>query len=228
MSSPVAIEQKIELIQCEIVEMDSLIPDPMNSRVHDDINVGAIAGALHIFNQQTPIVIDKDNIIRKGNGVYQAFKKLGWKHINITRTKLEGNDLIAYGLTDNRTSDLSKWNNSNLVKIFGVLMEDDFKLDQVGWTHADLNEKLQFEDDQKIDFTEDFKLDSSKIPDEHNAHKAKSIKVTPAQRTIIDGAVAQVRENMNDPKMKEGRCIELICADFMQSFHNEHEGSFGE
>lgn len=45
--------------------------------------------------------------------------------------------------------------------------------------------------------------------------KATPIKLNVEQREVIDQAIARVRESEGDPLMTEGRCIELICGDFL-------------
>lgn len=92
------------------VSIDSISQDPANVRMHDERNLAAIAGSLRRFGQQTPIVIDKANVIRKGNGTYEAAKSLGWSHLDVVQTELEGADAVAYAIADNKTSDLSEFN----------------------------------------------------------------------------------------------------------------------
>jgi hypothetical protein len=52
-------------------------------------------------------------------------------------------------------------------------------------------------------------------PSEHDAGKAKPLIVTPAQRETIDRAIETLRLNEGDGQISEGRCIELICAEWL-------------
>lgn len=45
----------------------------------------------------------------------------------------------------------------------------------------------------------------------------KPIQVTSEQREVIERAIAAIRTATDDPEMSEGRCLELICADYMAS-----------
>jgi hypothetical protein len=49
------------------------------------------------------------NLVIAGNGTLEAAKQLGWTTINVIRTKLTGTDLTAFGVADNRSSDLAEW-----------------------------------------------------------------------------------------------------------------------
>lgn len=51
-------------------------------------------------------------------------------------------------------------------------------------------------------------------PKEKGAGK-RSIPITADQWTTISEAIERVRESEGDPEIPEGRCIELICADFL-------------
>ena len=68
------------------VPLDSLHLDPANARRHDERNFEAIKGSLARFRQQKPLVVDRNGMIRAGNGTYLAAKALGWKEIDIVGT----------------------------------------------------------------------------------------------------------------------------------------------
>ena len=123
----------------EYIDIDLLVPDPANLRKHGKKNIDAIKGSLSFFKQQTPIVIDKDNIVRKGNGTLEAAKLLGWKKIWYTRTELTGAELIAYAIADNRTSELAEWDNDALRDTLKVLHDEEFNFDAIGFDEKDFD-----------------------------------------------------------------------------------------
>ena len=51
-----------------IVDIDELVCDPENARIHDDRNMDAIAKSLKRFGPGRSIVVDRDNIVRAGSG----------------------------------------------------------------------------------------------------------------------------------------------------------------
>ena len=101
-------------MKIETLPLSAVIPDPVNVRLHDGRNLDAIRGSLARFGQQKPIVVDSAGVIRAGNGTYMAAKALGWETIDVVRTGLEGLDATAFAIADNRTSDLSTFDDAAL------------------------------------------------------------------------------------------------------------------
>ena len=99
----------------QLVEVDTLTPLPGNPRQGD---VGAISQSLERFGQLKPIVVDGENIIIAGNHTYQAAVALGWTHIAaLTPEHLNGKELAAFALADNRLSDLADYDNDALLEM---------------------------------------------------------------------------------------------------------------
>lgn len=117
----------------ETVAITSLSFDPSNARKHSPKNLQAIRGSLKKFGQQKPIVVDGNNVVVAGNGTLEAAKSLGWKEINIVRTKLTGPEAIAFALADNRTAELAEWDLEPLNKTLQSLKDIDFDLGAIGF-----------------------------------------------------------------------------------------------
>ena len=98
----------------EKVALTAISPDPANVRKHSRRNIQAIKASLQRFGQQKPIVVDANNVVRAGNGTLTAAAELGWKEITIVRTQLCGPDAVAYAIADNRTAELSQWDDQSL------------------------------------------------------------------------------------------------------------------
>ena len=109
----------------EQVPLGELRPDPANARTHSERNLEAIQGSLARFGQQKPIVVDADGVIRAGNGTYQAAKALGWRALAVVRTHLEGLEAAAFSIADNRTSDLSEFDDPSLAQLLAELRAED-------------------------------------------------------------------------------------------------------
>ena len=41
------------------------------------------------------------------------------------------------------------------------------------------------------------------------------VRLTQEQRSVVDSAIAKIREAAENEDMSEGRAVELICADFL-------------
>jgi hypothetical protein len=95
-------------------------------------------------------VIDKSNVVRKGNGTLQAAIAMGWDAIDCIRTELTSSDAIAYAIADNRTSELAEWDDDVLAaQLNGLLADDPDLLDAAGFDEDELNKMLeQFDADE--------------------------------------------------------------------------------
>jgi hypothetical protein len=107
----------------ERVDIDSIQPDPANSRLHGERNLAQIKASLERFGQQKPIVVDARNIVIAGNGQLAAAKALGWTQIDIVRTQLTGTEAAAYAIADNRASEFAQWDDAALLATLEQLDE---------------------------------------------------------------------------------------------------------
>ena len=108
-----------------VTSISSLQPDHKNARRRTDRSAQLIGESLQKYGAARSIVIDEDNRILAGNGTIEGAKKAGIKNVRIIET--DGSEIIAVqriGLTedekiglalaDNRTSDLSEWDQEML------------------------------------------------------------------------------------------------------------------
>ena len=114
-------DQEIGYIQQSIrmfaIPVDKLTLDPRNARMHKQKSLDSICASLKKFGQQTPIVFDDNFIVKKGNGTLQSAKMLGWKYIAAFKTSLTGNELDAWAIADNKTTENSVWNTEMLTQL---------------------------------------------------------------------------------------------------------------
>jgi len=142
-------------MKIESIDISKLSLDPSNARRHDEKNLAAIVGSLKKFGQQKPLVIGADDVVVAGNGTLEAAKEIGWAKVDCVRTKLRGAEAIAYALADNRTTDLSVWDDEVLGKQLQALYEDDFAIEDIGFTLEDITGKLGKEGEGAKELSED-------------------------------------------------------------------------
>ena len=144
-------------MEIERLEVAKLIGDPANARKHNERNIDAIVASLARFGQQKPIVIDKANVVRAGNGTLQAARSLGWTHVDCVRSKLDGADASAYAIADNRTAELAEWDDDVLAATLEGLQLEGM-LDVTGFDDDELAELLGgLSEDQKTSDQENHK-----------------------------------------------------------------------
>lgn len=189
------------------VRVTRLTLDPENARDHDPRNIKVIAESLTAFGQRTPLTANRvTNLIMKGNGTYTSAKMLQWKWVATVWTDDDEMTAMAYGLVDNRSSDLSTNNYNQMGKNLRKLQAAD---------HPSL--AMMFTDEEALPLLrEDFL--AAPITDEEfdsSMVKGRSIsKVTVSERTTIDQAIELCRAQ-SSKALTEGACLEKICKEYM-------------
>ncbi len=99
--------------------MTDLRPDPRNARIHPDANKAIIRQSLEEVGGGRSILVDGENIIRAGNGVYEQAISLGLKIriieaardelIAVKRADLVGELAERAAILDNRAGELAEW-----------------------------------------------------------------------------------------------------------------------
>jgi ParB family chromosome partitioning protein len=139
-------------MKTKTIRIADLSTDPANARKHSQRNLEAITASLRRFGQQKPIVIDKANIVRAGNGTLEAARQLGWETIEAVQTDLTGSEASAYAIADNRTAELAEWDEDILKATLEALADEDAALlESCGYTEAELDAMLDQFDAEEID-----------------------------------------------------------------------------
>lgn len=101
-------------MQVQSMKIDEVKPYAHNPRNNDD-GVEAVANSIKEFGWQQPIVVDKDNVIIVGHTRYKAAKKLGMNKVPVVVAEsLSPEQVKAYRLADNKTGELTEWDNKLL------------------------------------------------------------------------------------------------------------------
>ena len=121
--------------------MAELKYDPRNYRIHTDKNKRLIKKSLEDCGTGRSIILDNNDVIIAGNGVYEQALELGLK---VRIVESDGNELIAIrrtdlstedekrkllALADNHTSDTSMFDFVAVVEDFGIDELGDWELE---------------------------------------------------------------------------------------------------
>ena len=121
--------------------------DPKNARRHPTRNLAEIKKSLTRFGQQKPIVIDSENVVRAGNGTLIAAQALGWTEIAVVQSSLNGKELAAFAVSDNRTAELAEWDHDVLADLLR-----DTEIGDIGFTDSEAAEALaQSSDEDRLE-----------------------------------------------------------------------------
>jgi DNA modification methylase len=95
-------------------------PYESNPRTNDDA-VGPVAESIRQFGFRQPIVIDGEGVIICGHTRYRAAMKLGLAQVPVHVARdLSSEQIRAYRIADNKTSELASWN----MDLLGVELAD--------------------------------------------------------------------------------------------------------
>jgi ParB family transcriptional regulator, chromosome partitioning protein len=108
-----------------VTSINNLKADHKNARKRTDRSADLIKESLERYGAARSIVIDEDNRILAGNGTVEGAKAAGIKNLRIIdtegdeiiairRTGLSEDEKVGLALADNRTSDLSEWDQEML------------------------------------------------------------------------------------------------------------------
>lgn len=202
-----------ESVRRLLVPLSDIKIDPENARRHSERSLKALALALDEFGQQTPIVVDKNMVARKGNGTAMTAKdNLGWTHIAALMTDIEDDKVKLYSIVDNRTAEMSGWQAGLLAeriqKHYGQVAEEAWT---AWWNDYELQPLLNADvSGLAARSDKDEKKDEPGTPP-----TLEPVRPTAEQRLTIDRAIAEVMSKREDVELTEGKCIELICLDWL-------------
>jgi hypothetical protein len=177
--------------------------DPDNARSHSGRNVDVIAASLDTNGQQKPLSALADGLVIAGNGTLRAAVGLEWTHL--AALPFDGKDHRLFAIDDNRTGELSDWDEVALRDAIRELEGDGVSIDALGF-NAD--EIAALGSDQEWVPPAEAPLPEPEAP-------MQRVVLTEAERRVLEQAFAQVRTQAGDASMSEGRACELLCADWM-------------
>lgn len=124
----------------QIVEMKvtDLVPYENNPRKNDGA-VDAVANSIRAFGFKVPIIVDKENVIVAGHTRLKAAEKLGLEKVPVIRADdLTEEQVNAFRLADNKTSELAEWDFDKLSEEMDLISGIDMSV--FGFAMPDLDE----------------------------------------------------------------------------------------
>lgn len=123
--------------------LSDLTLDDNNARAHGERDLEAIADSVRQFDQQKPIVIDAEGIVRAGNGTCLALIEKGIETVWAVQSRLKGAQAVGYALADNRTAELSTWDYQIVSETLKALEAEGQDITRLGWEQHELDGLLK-------------------------------------------------------------------------------------
>ncbi|HZK00929.1 MAG TPA: ParB N-terminal domain-containing protein, partial [Tissierellaceae bacterium] len=112
-------------LKIEYMNIEKLIPYINNPRLNDGA-VDKVASSIKNFGFKNPIIIDKDNEIIAGHTRLKAARKLGLDEVPTIKVEdLTDNQIKAFRIADNKTSEFAEWD-FGLLEIELEGLDDEF------------------------------------------------------------------------------------------------------
>ena len=153
-----------------MTSVKDLKTDHKNARKRTDRSSKLIAESLQRYGAARSIVIDEENRILAGNGTIEGAKAAGIKNVRVIetdgteiiavkRTGLSEDEKVGLALADNRTSDLSDWDQEMLCQLSN-------EHDLAPWfDEAELADLIPSDDLDELNDAESKKADAFKLSD---------------------------------------------------------------
>lgn len=126
-------------MQIETRPIERLIPYVRNARTHSEDQIAQIAASIAEFGFVNPVLIGADDVIVAGHGRVLAAKLLGLTEVPvIVLNHLSEAQRRALIIADNKIAENAGWDEAMLRTELAALREEEFDLDVLGFSDADL------------------------------------------------------------------------------------------
>lgn len=151
-------------MKIEHLKIDKLIEHPKNARIHTKRNLEAIKNSLESFGQTKPLLVQRSTMyVIAGNGTLQAMKSMGWTECDCHVLDLDDSKAYALSILDNKTGEMSEWDERTLTETLQQLKEDgDGLLELSGFQDEELDAMLKFQSGEAFENTKKEKKQDKK------------------------------------------------------------------
>ena len=173
--------------------LDDLKHPEKNVRIHSEQQSRELKRSLEKFGQTRALVVDENNVILIGNGLYEAMVSLGYQEASVyVKTELSENDKKKLMIADNKTYALGIDNLDTLNEFLEELQGD---LDIPGYDEEILQQMVADADEVTEKISEYGTLDESEIQKIKEANEKREQKA--AATEISDNNSENSSENPN-------------------------------
>lgn len=173
--------------------LDDLKHPEKNVRIHSEQQIRELKRSLEKFGQTRALVVDENNVILIGNGLYEAMVSLGYQEASVyVKTELSENDKKKLMIADNKTYALGIDNLDTLNEFLEELQGD---LDIPGYDEEILQQMVADADEVTEKISEYGTLDESEIQKIKEADEKREQKAAAAE--ISDNNSENSSENPN-------------------------------
>lgn len=193
-------------------EVEELTPHPDNARRHSDRDIPVLMESLTRYGQRKPVVGKREyrglsNVIIAGNGTLSATRRLERSHLAVAWFDGTDDEADEYALVDNRTAELSEWDLQTLSRQLQTIKErgGDPAVARMGWASHEAAPLLA------ANWTPN--AEHGTMPAREVTYRSVSFSLQ--QWMVVELALQRAAQHAGDASLPEGRCLELIAADYL-------------
>lgn len=190
------------------------IPYARNARKISEEAISKLSGSIKEYGFRVPIIVDDDDVIIAGHTRLLAAQRLGLTEVPVHIAEgLTPAQVKGLRISDNRVSQETKWDYEMLAMELSELKDvlgfdlaltafDDHEIEPLlaaDWSPKDI---LDNEDDEE--------------PKKKDVPVKNAIEFTAEQFEVVAQAIFRMRDVEQETNITDGRCVELICANFLQ------------
>ena len=181
--------------------LDDLKHPEKNVRIHSEQQIRELKRSLEKFGQTRALVVDENNVILIGNGLYEAMVSLGYQEASVyVKTELSENDKKKLMIADNKTYALGIDNLDTLNEFLEELQGD---LDIPGYDEEILQQMVADADEVTEKISEYGTLDESEIQKIKEANEKREQKAAAAEISANNSENSSENPNTSDNQSSE-------------------------
>lgn len=181
--------------------LDDLKHPEKNVRIHSEQQIRELKRSLEKFGQTRALVVDENNVILIGNGLYEAMVSLGYQEASVyVKTELSENDKKKLMIADNKTYALGIDNLDTLNEFLEELQGD---LDIPGYDEEILQQMVADADEVTEKISEYGTLDESEIQKIKESNEKREQKAAAAEISDNNSENSSENPNTSDNQLSE-------------------------
>ncbi len=129
-----------EMMQIEMVPIESLLPNPANVRRHPPRALESLKASIMRFGWRVPLVANRrTGIIEAGHLRLDAARELGEAEVPVVWCDDDEVTATSFAIAENRLPELSEWSSADLLSTLDALNAEDALDEAVGWGQEELD-----------------------------------------------------------------------------------------
>lgn len=146
-------------MELKYINISEIKPYENNPRNNDEA-AQKVAESIKEFGFKVPIIVDKDNVIIAGHTRYKAAKSLGIESIPVIKAEdLTPEQVKAFRIMDNKSSELASWDYEALLKEMESLKLENYDIEFTGFELEEVESLFDEYNPKEIQEDESFNIE---------------------------------------------------------------------